>query len=295
MPRLGLGTGLLRNAPGQASMELALSLRFRHLDTAEMYTNEGTVGAAIAASGVPRGDIHITTKMLPEHMEPAELRRSMERSLAALKTDYVDLHLIHWHMPDTDLGKTLAAMMRLQEEGYARAIGVCNFNVALLRQAVEVIGAPIACNQVEYHVLLDQSAVLRYARSKEIAVIAYAPLARGRFLASPEMQRIARRAWRLAGASWAEVVVGPGRCSRHSARGTPGKPAGESGRVAADAGRRRPRGHCAAAEGSACGQCRLGAGLGFAGAAQLTVVSSSAALMTGGPFAKRRRRRLAET
>ena len=85
MPRLGLGTGLLRNAPGQASMELALSLGFRHLDTAEMYTNEGTVGAAIAASGVPRGDIHITTKMLPEHMEPTELRRSMERSLAALK------------------------------------------------------------------------------------------------------------------------------------------------------------------------------------------------------------------
>jgi 2,5-diketo-D-gluconate reductase B len=193
MPRLGLGTGLLRNAPGQASMELALSLGFRHLDTAEMYTNEGTVGAAIAASGVPRGDLHITTKMLPEHMEPAELRRSMERSLAALKTDYVDLYLIHWHMPDTDLAQTLAKMMRLQEEGYARAIGVSNFNVALLRQAVEVIGAPIACNQVEYHVLLDQSAVLRYARSKEIAVIAYAPLARGRFLALPEMQRIARK------------------------------------------------------------------------------------------------------
>lgn len=193
MPRLGLGTGLLRNAPGQASMELALSLGFRHLDTAEMYTNEGTVGAAIAASGVPRGDIHITTKMLPEHMEPVELRRSMERSLAALKTDYVDLYLIHWHMPDTDLAQTLTAMLRLQEEGYARAIGVCNFNVALLRQVVEVIGAPIACNQVEYHVLLGQSAVLRYARRKEIAVIAYAPLARGRFLALPEMQRIARK------------------------------------------------------------------------------------------------------
>jgi 2,5-diketo-D-gluconate reductase B len=193
MPRLGLGTGLLRNAPGQASMELALSLGFRHLDTAEMYTNEGTVGAAIAASGVPRGDIHITTKMLPEHMEPAELRRSMERSLVALKTDYVDLYLIHWYMPDMDLAQTLTAMLRLQDQGYARAIGVCNFNVALLRQAVEVIGAPIACNQVEYHVLLDQSAVQRYARSKDIAVIAYAPLARGRFLGLPEMQRIARK------------------------------------------------------------------------------------------------------
>ncbi len=193
MPRLGLGTGLLRKEPGQASIELALSLGFRHLDTAEMYTNEGTVGAAIAASGVPRSEIHITTKMLPEHMEPTQLRRSMERSLAALKTDYVDLYLIHWHMKGMDLGATLAEMMRLQQEGCARAIGVCNFNVALMREAVEVIGAPIACNQLEYHVLLDQSAVLRYARSKGIAVIAYAPLARGRFLALPEMQEIARK------------------------------------------------------------------------------------------------------
>jgi 2,5-diketo-D-gluconate reductase B len=193
MPRLGLGTGLLRNAAGQASMEMALSLGYRHLDTAELYTNEATVGAAIAASGVPRGDIHITTKVLQDNMAPEALRRSMDRSLAALKTDYVDLYLIHWAMPDMDLGQTLTEMMRLREAGRARAIGVSNFNVALLRQAVEVIGAPIACNQIEYHVLLDQSAVLRYARSKSIAVIGYAPLARGRFFDLPEMQRIARK------------------------------------------------------------------------------------------------------
>lgn len=193
MPRLGLGTGLLRNAPGQASMELALSLGYRHLDTAEMYTNEATVGAAIAASGVPRSDIHISTKMLPEHMQPDDLRRSMERSLGALKTDYVDLYLIHWPMAGMNLAATLAEMMRLQQQGHARAIGVSNFPVALLRQAVEEIGAPIACNQIEYHVLLDQSAVLRYARGKGIAVIAYAPLARGAFFGLPEIQRIARK------------------------------------------------------------------------------------------------------
>jgi 2,5-diketo-D-gluconate reductase B len=193
LPRLGLGTGLLRNAPGQASIEVALSLGYRHLDTAEMYTNEATVGAAIAASGVPRRDIHITTKMLPEHMEPVAVRRSIERSLTALSTDYVDLYLIHWHIAGMDLAATLHTMMRLQEEGYARAIGVCNFTVALLRQAVEEIGAPIACNQIEYHVLLDQSEVLRYARSHGIAVIAYAPLARGRFFALPEMRHIARK------------------------------------------------------------------------------------------------------
>jgi 2,5-diketo-D-gluconate reductase B len=193
MPRLGLGTGLLRNAPGQASMELALSLGYRHLDTAELYTNEGTVGAAIAASGVTRADIHITTKVLQDNMEPAALRASMERSLAALRTDYVDLYLIHWAMPGMNLGATLEAMMRLQQEGRTRAIGVSNFTVALMREAVDVIGAPIAVNQIEYHVLLDQSAVLRYARSKGITVIAYAPLARGAFMALPDIQRIARK------------------------------------------------------------------------------------------------------
>jgi len=193
MPKLGLGTGLLRNAAGQAAIELALSLGFRHLDTAEMYTNEATVGAAIAASGVPRADIHVTTKVLPENMRPEDLLRSMDRSLAALQSDYVDLYLIHWPSSEIDMAVTLGTMMGLKEAGRARAIGVSNFNVALLRQAVEVIGAPIAANQIEYHALLDQSAVLRYARSKGIAVIAYAPLARGRVFEPPEIQRIARK------------------------------------------------------------------------------------------------------
>ncbi len=193
MPKLGLGTALLRNAAGQAAIELGLSLGFRHLDTAEMYTNEATVGAAIAASGVPRGDIHVTTKVLPENMRPEDLLRSMDRSLAALRSDYVDLYLIHWPSSDIAMATTLETMMRLKEQGRARAIGVSNFNVALLRQAVEEIGAPIAANQIEYHALLNQSAVLRYARSKGIAVIAYAPLGRGRAFEHPEMQRIARK------------------------------------------------------------------------------------------------------
>ena len=193
MPKLGLGTGLLRNAAGQAAIEMGLSLGFRHLDTAEMYTNEATVGAAIAASGVPRGDIHVTTKVLPENMRPEDLLRSMDRSLAALQSDYVDLYLIHWPSSEIDMATTLGTMMRLKEQGCARAIGVSNFNVALLRQAVEVIGAPIAANQIEYHALLDQSAVLRYARSKGIAVIAYAPLGRARVFEPPEMQTIARK------------------------------------------------------------------------------------------------------
>ena len=201
MPKLGLGTGQLRGPAGQAAIEMALSLGYRHLDTAEMYTNEPVVGSAIAASGVPRGDIHVTTKVLQDHLRPDDLRRSMDRSLTSLQTDYVDLYLIHWPNPALSLAAALETMMRLREEGRARAIGVSNFPSALLRQAVEEIGAPVACNQVEYHVLLAQSAVLRYARSRGIAVTGYAPLARGAFHDLPEMQRIARKH----GASTAQV------------------------------------------------------------------------------------------
>lgn len=193
MPKLGLGTGQLRGAAGQQAIEQALGIGYRHLDTAEMYTNEATVGAAIKASGVPRADIHVTTKVLAENLAPVALRAAIERSLEALATDYVDLYLIHWPRPSMDLPRALEAMMRLRDEGRARAIGVSNFPVALMRQAVEDVRAPLACNQVEYHLQLDQSAVLGYARSKGISVTAYAPLARGQAIAYPEIAAIAKK------------------------------------------------------------------------------------------------------
>ena len=105
---------------------------------------------------------------------------------------YVDLYLIHWPNPALSLTDALESMMRLQEQGWVRAIGVSNFPSKLLLHAIDDIGAPIACNQVEYHVLLDQSAVLRAARSRGVAVTAYAPLARGAFFHLPEIQQIAR-------------------------------------------------------------------------------------------------------
>ena len=201
MPRLGLGTGLLRGAAGQAAIEQALSLGYRHLDTAAMYTNEPVVGAAVAASGLGREAVHVTTKLLPEHHAPDDVRRAMERSLAALGTGYVDLYLLHWPNPAVPLADTLGAMMRLKEAGLTRAIGVSNFPSGLLREAVAITGGNIACNQVEYHVLLDQSAILRAAREHGVVVTAYAPLARGAFHDLPEIQRIARKH----GASTAQV------------------------------------------------------------------------------------------
>jgi 2,5-diketo-D-gluconate reductase B len=193
MPKLGLGTWTLRGAACTEAVLGALGRGYRHIDTAKMYGNEDAIGAALAQASVPRSEIHLTTKIWPDSYAPAAMRRSLETSLLDLRTGYADLVLLHWPHPDMDLPKALEALMRLHEKGLARAIGVSNFNVALLRRAVEEVGAPIACNQVEYHVLLDQSKLLAYARTKDIAVTAYAPLARGKLGNNPSLRRIAEK------------------------------------------------------------------------------------------------------
>lgn len=193
MPKLGLGTWRMSGRDCTTSVLNALTLGYRHIDTAEMYDNEEAVGAALAESGIPRDEIFLTTKVWYEHLSPDGIRRTIEASLAKLRTDHVDLFLIHWPAPSMHLASALATMAQLKHEGMVRHIGVSNFTVALLRQAVETIGAEIACNQIEYHVLLDQSAVLDYARKHDIAVTAYCPLAQGRLSNYPALDSIAAK------------------------------------------------------------------------------------------------------
>ncbi len=202
-PRLGLGTWRLSGKEAEAAVAEALALGYRHLDTAEMYANEDAVGAGMAASGVPREEIHLTTKVWWTHLAPEAVRRALAASLEQLRTDYVDLYLIHWPAPEMDLGATLGAMLRLREEGLVRAIGVANFPSNLLKRAVEEIGAPIACDQVEYHALLDQSKLLSYARLRTIPVIAYCPLAQGRLAGHEVLAEIAAKH----GATAAQVAL----------------------------------------------------------------------------------------
>ena len=192
MPKLGLGTWQLRDEAAREAVERALSLGYRHIDTAEMYGNEAEVGAAIAGARLPRDDIHLTTKVWWQNLTPDGITKALEASLAKLQTDHVDLYLIHWPSPDMDLQVALMTLVRLQEQGLTRAIGVSNFPVALLKQAVE-IGAPIAVNQVEYHVLLGQGAVLDYARAHDVAVTAYCPLAQGKLAEHPDLAVIAQK------------------------------------------------------------------------------------------------------
>ncbi len=193
MPKLGLGTWPMKGAQCVEAVQSALGLGYRHIDTAEMYGNEAEVGEAIAASGLPRGDIHVTTKAWWENLGADAMQRAVDASLARLRTDYVDLYLIHWPAPDMDLPAAIHNLMRVHERGLARAIGVSNFPVAMLRRAVDEIGAPIACNQVEYHLLLGQSRLVDAARERDVAVTAYAPLARGELGDYEELRAIAQK------------------------------------------------------------------------------------------------------
>ena len=203
MPKLGLGTWPMKGADCVAGVQSALDLGYRHIDTAEIYGNEAAVGEGIAGSAVPRADIHVTSKVWHEHLGPDDMQAAMEKTLTALRTDYVDLYLIHWPSPAMDLPQAVESLVRLKEQGHARAIGVSNFPVALLRRAVEEIGAPIACNQVEYHVLLSQAPVLGYAGPHDVAVTAYSPLARNKVLEFEELTVIGRKH----GATAAQVAL----------------------------------------------------------------------------------------
>lgn len=191
VPKLGLGTFRMQGDACRAAVETALALGYRHIDTAEMYANEDAVGAAVAASGVARGELHLTTKVWWQNLAPDAIRRAFDASLAKLKTSYVDFYLIHWPAPDMNLAAAIETLLRIKQQGGARAIGVCNFPVALLKQAVDDIGAPIACNQVEYHVLLGQDKLKAYCAGKNIPMTAYAPLAQGRLADDPTLRAIA--------------------------------------------------------------------------------------------------------
>lgn len=193
MPRLGLGTFRMQGAVCQSAVESALALGYRHIDTAQMYGNEEAVGAALRAAGVPRGEVHVTTKVWWENLAPDAMRRACDESLRKLGLEQVDLYMIHWPARGMDLRASVETLMALREEGRTRAIGVCNFPLALLREAVETIGAPIAANQIEYHVLLGQTVLRDYMLGRGIALTAYCPLAQGRLAEHPALAAIARR------------------------------------------------------------------------------------------------------
>lgn len=199
IPAIGLGTWELRGAQCADIVQAGLALGYRHVDTAQAYGNEREVGAAIRASGVPRGDIFLTTKVWYDRLAPGELEASAEESLARLGTDYVDLLLIHWPNPAIPLADSLAALARVKQRGLARHIGISNFTVALIEEAVRLCPEPLVTNQVEYHPFLDASRVMAACRRHGLSLTAYCPLARGRVVGDPVIEEIAARHGKTAG------------------------------------------------------------------------------------------------
>ena len=192
IPALGFGTSMLS---GDAAELVAAALRagYRHLDTAWKYGSERAVGEGLRASGLPRERVFLTTKVSHEYLRTADFARSVDESLAALKVDQVDLLLVHWPNPEIPLAETMQALAKAKRQGLTRHIGVANFNIALLDQALQLCPEPLVALQAEYHPYLDQSKLLAACRRRGLAFIAYCPLGRGRLFSDPVLGEIARR------------------------------------------------------------------------------------------------------
>jgi len=179
IPALGFGTWQLEGDVARSLVEAALETGYRHIDTAAAYRNEKNVGAAIAASGVARDDIFLTTKIWVDQFADGDLQAAAAKSVERLGTP-VDLLLLHWPKPNPPLDETLRALNEVRASGLTRAIGLSNFPTVLFDKAVALSEAPIATNQVEYHPYLAQTAVLAAARKAGASLTAWSPLAQGK-------------------------------------------------------------------------------------------------------------------
>ncbi len=190
MPQIGFGTSQLGDCAELVST--ALKTGYRHIDTAWKYGSEKGVGAGIRASGVPRSEIFLVTKVSHEYLRADAFASSVEESLKNLQVDYVDMLHVHWpSMDQVPLKETMGALAKAKRDGLTRHIGVANFNIALLEEALAVCPEPLATLQAEYHPYLDQTKVLDYCRRKGMIFTAYCPLARGRLFKDPVLAEIA--------------------------------------------------------------------------------------------------------
>jgi diketogulonate reductase-like aldo/keto reductase len=191
IPAIGFGTSGMGNDCGDAVAK-ALTLGYRHLDTAWKYGSEPAVGEGMRASGVPRDDIFLTTKVSHEYLRADDFARSVDESLQNLGVDRVDLLLVHWPNLQIPLAETMGALAKAKRNGLARHVGVANFNIALLDEAIALCPEPLVALQAEYHPYLDQSKLLQACRQRGLIYIAYCPLARGRIFSDPVLAEIAR-------------------------------------------------------------------------------------------------------
>lgn len=206
IPAFGLGTFRLKGQVVIDSVRNALDVGYRAIDTAQIYGNEAEVGQAIAESGVPRRELFVTTKVWTDHLAGDKLVPSLKESLRKLRTEQVDLTLIHWPSPGNavPMAEYLGALAQAQDQGLTRGIGVSNFTVALLREATGILGAGrIATNQVELSPYLQNRSLAAFMREQGMHLTSYMTLAYGKVLGDPVLQAIAQ----AHGASTAQVAL----------------------------------------------------------------------------------------
>ena len=194
IPAFGLGTFRLKDQVVIDSVKTGLELGYRLVDTAQIYGNEAEVGQAIADSGVPRDDIFITTKIWTANYAKDKLLPSLKESLSKLRTTHVDLTLIHWPSPKNEVpvAEFMGALMDARAQGLTKRIGISNFNIALMKEAIAAVGAEnIATNQIELSPFLQNRKVVDFAKSQGIHITSYMTLAYGKALKDPVIEAIA--------------------------------------------------------------------------------------------------------
>jgi len=206
IPVFGLGTFRLKDNVVIASVKTALELGYRAVDTAQIYDNEAAVGQAIAESGVSRSELFITTKVWTENLSKDALIPSLKESLRKLRTDYVDLTLIHWPSPQdaVSVEEFMQALLEAKKSGLTREIGISNFTIPLMEKAIAAVGAEnIATNQIELSPYLQNRNVVEWAKKQGIHITSYMTLAYGKALKDEVIQGIADKH----GATPAQVIL----------------------------------------------------------------------------------------
>ena len=194
MPMLGLGTWPLNGEECTLAVSKAIEMGYSHIDTADVYENHVEVGKGLA--GFDRSGIFVTSKVAPEDLSHDALIATCERSLEELGLDYLDMYLLHWPNPDIPMEETFRALKELHDGGKLRSIGVSNFIIERLAQAVEISELPICTNQVEFHPLLYQEELLRFCKANDVVVTAYCPLGRTHALRNEVIRSVAEQCQR---------------------------------------------------------------------------------------------------
>jgi 2,5-diketo-D-gluconate reductase A len=206
IPQLGFGVFQIEPDQTAAAVKAALDIGYRHIDTAEMYGNEKEVGEGVREAGLDRADVFITSKLNNGFHKPDDARRAFDGTLSALDSEYVDLFLIHWPLPTLYGGDFVSTWKVLEEfarDGRARSIGVSNFQPAHLERLAQETATVPAVNQVEVHPYFTNEEVRAYGRQHGIATEAWSPIAQGKVLGDPVIERIAD----AVGKSPAQVVL----------------------------------------------------------------------------------------